>query len=82
MNCLNNLTSYTSYRNLRCPKTICNENIKEVVLEKLFSPCEFEKYTKIIKKVDGLYDPLNFPCPSPNCDSDGSKGDIKNRFKL
>ncbi len=75
LNCMNNVISF---RNMRCPKTICNEKIKDVFIEKLVSQSDYEKFTKIKQKIEGLYNPLNFPCPIPNCDSYGARGDIKN----
>jgi hypothetical protein len=72
------LSNAIAFRNVRCPKTICNEKIKEVFYEKLLTPSEFEKYSKIKQRIDGLYNPLNFPCPIPDCDSYGERAEIKN----
>jgi hypothetical protein len=73
--CLNNITHL---KNLRCPKSICNEKIKEGVLEKLISKNDYEKYLKIRHRIDGLYCSLNFSCPIPDCESYGYITEIKN----
>lgn len=74
-NCLNNVNHL---KNLRCPKSICNQKIKEGVLEKLISKKDYEKYLKIRHRIDGLYSSLNFSCPIPDCESYGYITEIKN----
>lgn len=72
------LTNITMFKNLRCPKNICNEKIKDIVIEKLLSEKELEKYTKTKVKIEALCNPLNFACPIPDCESFGDKTNIKN----
>jgi len=72
------LQNITLFKNIKCPKTICNNKIKENDIEKLFSQEEFKKYLKFKAKIEGYSDNTNIPCPVPDCEGFGKKINIKN----
>jgi hypothetical protein len=72
--CINNISLF---KNLKCPKTICLEQINQKSLERLLNPTDFSKYLYIKNKIEALTNPLYFPCPFPDCESYGLKNNIK-----
>lgn len=75
--CLQNISLF---KNLRCPKTICNDKIREIDIEKLFSNEEFEIYLNSKAKFEGFSDNNMMPCPIPDCEGFGKKAEIRDGF--
>ena len=50
---------------LDCPT--CNELLEENIIKKLLSVDEFQKYQKLITKIQGLKNKDHIPCPYPDC---------------
>ena len=50
---------------LACPT--CNELLEETIIKKLLSVEEFQKYQKLITKIQGLKNKDHIPCPYPDC---------------
>ncbi len=86
-NCLidyvkNSMTNITQFKNLKCPKVICEEKIKEKQIEKLFTGEDLQNYYKVKEKLEGLSNPLNLPCPIVDCQSYGIKSTVKKNMIL
>lgn len=73
-NCLNNITQF---KNLKCPKAICNIKINDNIIHKIVSFETFEKYLRIKARIEGLSNYENFPCPMPDCESYGLRSQLK-----
>lgn len=73
----NSVYNIPYFKNLKCPKAICNVKIKEKTIEKIFTETEFDKYLKLKTKIEALGNPMNLACPYPDCESYGVKSNNK-----
>jgi hypothetical protein len=78
----NSMTNITQFKNLKCPKVICEEKIKEKQIERLFTGEDLQNYNKVKEKLEGLSNPLNLPCPIVDCHSYGIKSTVKRNMIL
>ena len=65
------LRDISKFDKMLCP--LCQEQIEENTLKKLFSKKEFEFYRKTCIKIKGIKDKNLIPCPYPDCEGFAEK---------
>lgn len=76
------INDVSKFDKMICPKEICGEPIEEGMIAKLLNKEEYEKYSKIRTRIEGLKNHNYIPCPYPDCESFGHINDIsKNVLK-
>jgi hypothetical protein len=78
----NSMGNITQLKNLKCPKAICNEKINDKICEMLFEGEDLKIYHRLKEKIEGLSNPLNLPCPIPDCDSYAPKVDTHKNYLI